>query len=576
VTIENASGNGPALRVTQSGVGANYPIADFYDNDVSTTVPALRIADGGNVGIGTRTPGAQLSVFGTGQATISTYDTTQNTGGTLQVIDKNSTVGNGGAILFGTYQGNFAAIKSMIENGNNNSTGHLGFYTRNATTDATLTNRVTITNLGNVGIGTTNPTQKLHVQGNILSSGSTSAGTQFLGLTEDTVAVPSFSWTGDTNTGMYHPGADKLGLVTAGVERVSVLANGNVGIGTTNPQATLHVINNTANSTLMQLGYTGYNGINVSVGANNASGAPDYIYMGCKPSMSGGSGGGNFEPFITLVNTLPRNYADLCLVQNGGNVGIGITNPQAKLHVSGGILLSNDILSSYDSTLYGSTTAYATPVFLKIGYKALTVGNGNGGVLVSAGDIQIKAQGLSWSVAESDEPKGGEIYIQGGRSAFGTPGSGSSGSVIIRTHGTSRTTGFDRLTVTGNGTIVFNAYGAGTVSTNSSGVITVSDGRYKSKTRTLNTGLEQVMLLKPTYYKWNADSPWASEYEELGFVAQEVALVIPEASPEPEQADKFRNYHDRAILAVAIKAIQELKVEIEILKEKLAQMTSSS
>jgi len=54
VTIENASGNGPALRVTQSGVGANYPIADFYDNDVNTTVPALRIADGGNVGMDDR------------------------------------------------------------------------------------------------------------------------------------------------------------------------------------------------------------------------------------------------------------------------------------------------------------------------------------------------------------------------------------------------------------------------------------------------------------------------------------------------------------------------------------------
>jgi len=75
----------------------------------------------------------------------------------------------------------------------------------------------------------------------ILSSGSTSAGTQFLGLAADTVTAPSFSWTDDSNTGIYHPGADKLGLVTAGVERVSVLDNGNVGIGTTNPQAKLDV-----------------------------------------------------------------------------------------------------------------------------------------------------------------------------------------------------------------------------------------------------------------------------------------------------------------------------------------------
>ena len=64
VIINNVSGSGPALKVSQSGVGANYPIADFYDNDVSTTIPALRIADGGNVGIGTTNPLAKLDING--------------------------------------------------------------------------------------------------------------------------------------------------------------------------------------------------------------------------------------------------------------------------------------------------------------------------------------------------------------------------------------------------------------------------------------------------------------------------------------------------------------------------------
>jgi hypothetical protein len=682
--------------------------------------------------------------------------------------------------------------------------------------------------------------QKLHVQGNIQASGSTSAGTQFLGLSVDAVATPSFSWTGDLNTGMYHPGADKLGLVTAGVERVIVLDNGNVGIGITNPGVALEVANgrfgtaailrlnspvsngevskiefkywddttskaeirggrtglnggylnfntadaanaisirmvidssgnvgigitnpshklyvagdariqgnltvngttttvNTTSTTTSQtiitntgtatalivnqtgtqpsvdiqdggvsvlrivdggavgLGYTtpvkklsvgcdindgiqvgatsdynfgirilrgtgdgasttvynaaieSWHGIafktnltglvdnvthvfdvrtgrtyikgNVGIGTENplgklevnvvpvlVGGDPTYVGDIRLISQGGGSilnapggiefkvsnagsgygwrinapdatGTGDGVPFSIQSRMSSASWTNNFIIKNNGNVGIGTTNPLEKLHVEGNILLNNDISSSYASTLYGSTTAYATPVSLKIGYKALTVINSNGNVYASAADIQIKAQGLSWSVAESSEPKGGEIYIEGGRSALGSSGSGSSGSVIIRTHGTSRTTGFDRLTVTGNGTIILNAYGAGTLSTNSSGVISVSDGRYKSKTRALLNGIEQVMLLEPTYYKWNADSPWSSEYEELGFVAQEVAIVIPEASPEPEQADKFRNYHDRAILAVAIKAIQELKVEIESLKAQLAQAISKN
>jgi hypothetical protein len=57
-------GTGPALIVTQTGPE---PIADFYDDG---GVLALRIADGGSVGIGTATPQAKLHVLGTALATI--------------------------------------------------------------------------------------------------------------------------------------------------------------------------------------------------------------------------------------------------------------------------------------------------------------------------------------------------------------------------------------------------------------------------------------------------------------------------------------------------------------------------
>lgn len=49
-------GTGPALRVTQLGA---QPIADFYDD---SNVLALRIADGGNVGIGMSNPQGKLHV----------------------------------------------------------------------------------------------------------------------------------------------------------------------------------------------------------------------------------------------------------------------------------------------------------------------------------------------------------------------------------------------------------------------------------------------------------------------------------------------------------------------------------
>jgi hypothetical protein len=57
-----------------------------------------------------------------------------------------------------------------------------------------------------------------------------------------TVSAPAFSFASDTNTGIYRGGTDILKLVTAGADRLTVLANGNIGIGTTNPTKKLEVL----------------------------------------------------------------------------------------------------------------------------------------------------------------------------------------------------------------------------------------------------------------------------------------------------------------------------------------------
>jgi hypothetical protein len=80
-------GTGPALIVTQTGP---QPIADFYDDGSAL---ALRIADGGNVGIGTKTPLQKLHVNGAVQASsfigtgssITSLDVNNVTSGLLAV-----------------------------------------------------------------------------------------------------------------------------------------------------------------------------------------------------------------------------------------------------------------------------------------------------------------------------------------------------------------------------------------------------------------------------------------------------------------------------------------------------------
>lgn len=58
---------------------------------------------------------------------------------------------------------------------------------------------------------------------------------------DGSTSEPAFAFQDDDDTGMYRGGTDILHLITGGTERISMIADGNVGIGTTAPIGDLHV-----------------------------------------------------------------------------------------------------------------------------------------------------------------------------------------------------------------------------------------------------------------------------------------------------------------------------------------------
>lgn len=124
------------------------------------------------------------------------------------------------------------------------------------------------------------------------------------------------------------------------------------------------------------------------------------------------------------------------------------------------------------------------------------------------------------------------------------------------------------------------------------GTIQTSDIQLKEDITPLNYGLKEILQLRPVSFKWKeekADSftiPSNEKETKLGFIAQEVLEIIPEAivtkewfidGEHPEnglqeiEAERLGISYSE-IIPVTIKAIQEQQTKIDILKEKNKQL----
>lgn len=89
------------------------------------------------------------------------------------------------------------------------------------------TNNYCDLNVGNLLIrdNTTTRFTFSRTSGTFTATGSIDAGTQFLGQGADTAALPSFSWTGDNDTGFYRTNTNEIGVTTGGTSSARFTGN---------------------------------------------------------------------------------------------------------------------------------------------------------------------------------------------------------------------------------------------------------------------------------------------------------------------------------------------------------------
>ena len=226
-----------------------------------------------------------------------------------------------------------------------------------------------------------------------------------------TALLPSISFIGDPNTGMWSPAADTIAWSTAGTEKMRITTAGDVGIGTSSPGVKLE-LSGITNPTLRLRPF--------------ASGSPDasdyyttltaqYADDAMKLSV------GTYTVMSTLGFATPTqlllytNNTEKMRITSAGNVGIGTTAPAIPLAI--GAAGTGFFGNSATLNLYANTALVAS---------FLTDGNVGIGTFDQFG-TGTKVIGLANATANpSTNPTGGGVlYADAGALKW----RGSSGTV---------------------------------------------------------------------------------------------------------------------------------------------------
>jgi len=432
------------------------------------------------------------------------------------------------------------------------------------------------------------------------------------------VGTPSYTFTGDTNTGIYSPAADTLAFVGGGVEAMRIDSGGYLSLGS---------------------GSAIQNSLLVFPGGVSGTPFRRGIKLAADPD-------GQFDFYI---NSNQNNAAFRWFNGNGaaemmritavGDVGIGVSSPGTKFHVVGGNVWSSNFYEvgrfqkasgtgvslGYDNSAYvatigayshdgtASNLAFWTYPGSAVAVERMRITSaGNLGLGTSAPTVQFQINGsqpqIQWSspatgVTSSD---GTHLYLASGASdfwlvnkeaaamVFGTNNTermriDSLGNLLLATtsatfgasvgmrvfnngsrmelgatDSTNDTVGYDMYS-TGAGAYRFFVGWGGTIYATSTSISAISDQRLKENVRDLDTGLDTILALKPRRFDWK-EGKGKDVKDDMGFIAQEVETVLPELIGDWKagegEPDDLKSVKAGDLIPVLVKAIQELTARV--------------
>jgi len=554
----------------------------------------------GNLGLGT-TPSAWGGLFDVIQ--MGTYG--QHIAGQTNTADIKVGANN-------YYNGtNYVYTVSGIGAAQYNISGSTGYQWQiagsgTAGNTITFTQAMTLDASGRLGLGgRTNPSEALDVQGNILilNTGNPTMTVKTTGAGNN----PGYVLTADTNSwgiyGIFSDATDPLQFAYNGSERARISSDGNLFIGgtstTTMPTLNRYVsLQSQTNNDVV-----GY-GLYVNEGVNSRRGS---LFLDDSTGLFGldvtaGSGVPNIV-FRTAGTEHVR------ILSSNGNVGIGRTDPPMRLSaaVAGAVISGTATIGSnmQGIQIYNTTTATqnnAVGIWFPTGPHQAGIASFRSApdsgwdTVLAFYTHGAVTSGLTDCYERMRVDGEGNLLINTtSRTSAGIAPSGtlqvnkeimSVGTLAgifweNRSGGVTTSSNWYGWYNTGGTNYLFN--GASNIASinGSSGAYTALSDRNKKKDfEDASIGLSAVMQLKPQLFRMLDDADDAPK--QLGFVAQDVKDVIPQAYIETDVLDAVGNQstyiglQDRPILAALTKAIQELKAELDSVKSELATIKGAA
>ncbi|MFY9308167.1 MAG: tail fiber domain-containing protein [Bacteroidia bacterium] len=481
-------------------------------------VEHFTILDGGNVGIGTNNPTMKLDILsgalnsGIRLRMLSTDELWLSSDAFGNYYEWNSTTAAKSIIRLQTRNsgaGNY--VQFFLDAGNQN----IRFNTKGA-------ERMQIDSLGNVGIGTTGPTTKLHIientvltnklildntfannRGSIISffkNGTQIAGVGIRGTIE-----------GNTNTGLglFADGSSNgIHFYTGGSGTAKAIIDslGNVGVGTTNPVSKL-----TVSRALEAAAYQGefrveggisdgnYDGIRFTQGATGATplaGIRVLYHNNGQPDMG------------FYLRDGGASEGQKMVILNNGDIGIGTTSPNAKLDVQGTLRIGHGNTAGYQFTEAADDT------YMKLSYYNTSTNELTPNIITTTYTGLVGIGTLTPSQA---------LHVVGS------------------------------ICYTG-------------------GIGACSDNRYKRNVTPIPDALNKVLQMNGVYYYWKTEefpNQKFSENKQIGFIAQDLEKLYPELVFTDKDGYKSVDYS--RLTPVLVEAVKELNSKNQEL-QKLINM----